>query len=101
MKQCLQGKKKAAGPVHITTKETVSAGDDKSEVMDEETFAYCKEMMRPVKKALRQLDNPDEDLSEKDQLVHTRKCLLKIGDHINYLITKTYKNIEDIKKRRK
>ena len=39
--------------------------------------------MRPVKKALKLLDNPDAGLSEKEQLNHTRTCLLKIGDHIN------------------
>lgn len=40
-------------------------------------------MMRPVKKALKRLDNPDEGLSDREQLVHTRQCLLKIGDRIN------------------
>lgn len=43
----------------------------------------CKEMMRPVKRALKRLDNPDEGMSDKEQLVHTRQCLLKIGDRIN------------------
>lgn len=43
----------------------------------------CKEKMRPVKTALRQLDNPDANLPEKDQVTHVRQCLLKIGDHIS------------------
>ena len=42
----------------------------------------CKEKMRPVKKALKLLDNPDPGLSEKDQLAHTRRCLMKIGNRI-------------------
>ena len=46
----------------------------------------CKERMRPVKRALKLLDNPPEDVSEKEQLNHTRQCLLKIGDRINECI---------------
>lgn len=38
--------------------------------------------MRPVKKALKQLDKPDKGLSVQEQLEHTRSCLLKIGDRI-------------------
>lgn len=43
----------------------------------------CKEMMRPVKRALKRLDRPEEGLNEREQLNHTRTCLLKIGDRIN------------------
>ena len=39
--------------------------------------------MRPVKRSLKRLDNPEEGLSERDQVIHTRQCLLKIGDRIN------------------
>ena len=42
----------------------------------------CKEKMRPVKKALKLMDNPDPGLSEKDQMAHTLRCLKKIGNHI-------------------
>ncbi len=42
--------------------------------------------MRPVKRALKLLDNPPEHVSEKEQLNHTRQCLLKIGDRINECI---------------
>ena len=38
--------------------------------------------MRPVKRALKLLDNPPEEVSEKEQVNHTRQWLLKIGDHI-------------------
>eukprot|EP00794_Sanderia_malayensis_P009568 gene9568-10557_t len=44
--------------------------------MSKETFTQCKEKMRLVKKALRMLENPDDNIPEKEQ------CLLKIGDHI-------------------
>lgn len=39
--------------------------------------------MRPVKRSLKRLDNPEEGLSDQDQVIHTRQCLLKIGDRIN------------------
>ena len=45
-------------------------------------LSQCKERMRPVKKALKQLDKPDKGLSVQEQLEHTRSCLLKIGDRI-------------------
>lgn len=46
-------------------------------------FFQCKEKMRPVKKALKALDNPDQSLSEVEQVNHTRLCLLQIGEQIN------------------
>jgi len=43
--------------------------------------------MRPVKKALKQLGSPElADQSHEAHLEHTRRCLLKIGDHINDLL---------------
>lgn len=42
--------------------------------------------MRPVKKALKQLGKPDPESPEEVHLEHTRRCLLKIGDHINELL---------------
>lgn len=56
----------------------------------------CKERMRPVKKALKQLDKPDEGLSVQEQLQHTRTCLLKIGDRITECL-KTYNDPEHVK----
>ena len=38
--------------------------------------------MRPVKNALKSLDNPDASMSEKEQIRHTRTCLIAIGDQI-------------------
>lgn len=52
--------------------------------------------MRPVKKALKQLDKPDEGLSDQEQLQHTRTCLLKIGDRITECL-KAYADPELVK----
>uniref|UniRef100_A0A3B1J5J1 Chromodomain-helicase-DNA-binding protein 1-like C-terminal domain-containing protein n=1 Tax=Astyanax mexicanus TaxID=7994 RepID=A0A3B1J5J1_ASTMX len=60
----------------------------------------CKERMRPVKAALKQLDRPEKGLSEREQLEHTRQCLIKIGDHITDCL-KEYSNPEQIKQWRK
>uniref|UniRef100_A0A8C9TW20 Chromodomain helicase DNA binding protein 2 n=1 Tax=Scleropages formosus TaxID=113540 RepID=A0A8C9TW20_SCLFO len=81
------------GPVHITAgSEPVPIGEDDDE-LDQETFSICKERMRPVKKALKQLDKPDEGLSVQEQLQHTRSCLLKIGDRITECL-KAYNDAE-------
>ncbi len=56
----------------------------------------CKERMRPVKKALKQLDKPDEGLSVQEQLQHTRTCLLKIGDRITECL-KLYSDPDHVK----
>jgi len=43
--------------------------------------------MRPVKKALKQLGSPElSGESHEAHLEHTRRCLLRIGDHINNLL---------------
>ncbi|XP_062861371.1 chromodomain-helicase-DNA-binding protein 2 isoform X2 [Trichomycterus rosablanca] len=88
--------KKAQGPVHITAgSEPVPIGEEDDE-LDQETFSICKERMRPVKKALKQLDKPDECLSVQEQLQHTRTCLLKIGDRITECL-KYYSDPEHVK----
>ncbi|XP_036262112.1 chromodomain-helicase-DNA-binding protein 1-like isoform X1 [Molothrus ater] len=87
-------------PVHITaTSETVPISEE-SEELDQRTFGVCKERMRPVKAALKQLDRPEKGLSEREQLEHTRQCLIKIGDHITECL-KEYANPEQIKQWRK
>uniref|UniRef100_A0A8C5TPE4 DNA helicase n=1 Tax=Malurus cyaneus samueli TaxID=2593467 RepID=A0A8C5TPE4_9PASS len=63
-------------------------------------ISECKERMRPVKAALKQLDRPEKGLSEREQLEHTRQCLIKIGDHITECL-KEYTNPEQIKQWRK
>ena len=56
--------------------------------------------MRQVKRALKELDNPDPELSELEQLQHTRGCLLKIGDHIATCLAEI-KTEEEVKSWRK
>ncbi|XP_030648443.1 chromodomain-helicase-DNA-binding protein 2 [Chanos chanos] len=88
--------KKSQGPVHITAgSEPIPIGEEDDE-LDQETFSICKERMRPVKKALKQLDKPDEGLSVQEQLQHTRTCLLKIGDRITECL-KAYNDPEHVK----
>ncbi|XP_059952867.1 chromodomain-helicase-DNA-binding protein 2 isoform X5 [Mesoplodon densirostris] len=89
--------KRSQGPVHITAgSEPVPIGEDEDDDLDQETFSICKERMRPVKKALKQLDKPDKGLSVQEQLEHTRNCLLKIGDRIAECL-KAYSDQEHIK----
>ncbi|KAG8145171.1 hypothetical protein E2320_013542, partial [Naja naja] len=71
------------GPVHITAgSDPVPIEEEEEDELDHATFTICKELMRPVKKSLKQLDKPERGLTDQDQLEQTRSCLLKIGDHI-------------------
>lgn len=91
-------KPKPEGPMHFSTKEPVSLtvlGD-----LDPSIFNECKEKMRPVKKALKALDNPDQSLSEHEQVQHTRECLLQIGEQINVCLTQ-YADPEKVKEWRR
>jgi len=63
-------------------------------------FLQCKEKMRPVKKALKALDNPDQSLTEQEQVNHTRQCLLQIGDQINRCLAE-YKDPDKVKEWRR
>lgn len=56
--------------------------------------------MRPVKKALKALDNPDQNLGPHEQVNHTRQCLVQIGDQINKCLT-IYKDTDTIKQWRR
>ena len=56
--------------------------------------------MRPVKKALRALDRPDESLTQQEQVIQTRKCLLEIGEQIDKCLLQ-YKDPETIKEWRR
>lgn len=89
--------KKTQGPVHITAgSDPVPIEGKEDDELDQETFSICKERMRPVKKALKQLDKPDEGLSDQEQLQHTRTCLLKIGDRITECL-KAYSDPDHVK----
>ncbi|XP_052277549.1 chromodomain-helicase-DNA-binding protein 1-like isoform X3 [Dreissena polymorpha] len=81
-----KGKDKKGGPMHFTAiNEPVAISQDGEfeGELPEDVFKECKEKMRPVKRSLKRLDNPEEGLSDRDQVMHTQQCLLKIGDRIN------------------
>ncbi|KAK9890213.1 hypothetical protein WA026_010322 [Henosepilachna vigintioctopunctata] len=82
--------KKAEGPMHFTANNEPRALNVMGD-LDPSTFTECKEKMRPVKKALKALDNPDQSLSETEQVNHTRLCLIQIGEQINVCL-RDYKN---------
>lgn len=94
-KEQKKAKKKAEGPMHFTANNEPQAlnvlGD-----LDPNIFIECKEKMRPVKKALKALDKPDQNLSEQEQVAYTRTCLLNIGRQIDECLT-AYKEPEKIK----
>ncbi|XP_022239171.1 chromodomain-helicase-DNA-binding protein 1-like [Limulus polyphemus] len=74
--------KKSEPPVMHYTATAEPQVIDSSGDLEPSIFKECKEKMRPVKKALKQIDNPDQNLEKEEQLRHTRQCLLKIGDRI-------------------
>ncbi|XP_017289508.1 chromodomain-helicase-DNA-binding protein 1 isoform X1 [Kryptolebias marmoratus] len=86
--------------VHKAASAENVAVSEESEELDQRTFSVCKERMRPVKAALKQLDRPEKGLSEREQLEHTRQCLINIGDHITECL-KEYSNPDQIKQWRK
>ena len=43
----------------------------------------CKEKMRPVRKSLKALDNPEQTLTATELAQHVQQCLLHIGEHID------------------
>lgn len=75
-------KKRAAGPMHFTANNEPRALDVLGD-LDPAVFNECKEKMRPVKKALKALDNPDQSLPENEQVANTTACLIQIGEQIN------------------
>lgn len=89
-------KKKETGPMHFTANSEPRALDVLGD-LDPSIFNECKEKMRPVKKALKALDNPDQTLNEQEQLHNTRQYLIQIGDQINKCLA-VYKDPETIKK---
>lgn len=94
-KKQVKKNKKETGPMHFTANSEPRALDVIGD-LDPAIFNECKEKMRPVKKALKALDNPDTSLPEQEQLNHTRQCLLQIGDQINRCLSE-YKEPDKIK----
>jgi Domain of unknown function (DUF4208) len=56
----------------------------------------CKERMRAVKRSLKHLGDPDPKLSDKEKLMHTRECLLRIGNRIGDILSE-FKDPKKIK----
>lgn len=88
-------KKKDAGPMHFAAKAEPRPlnvlGD-----LDPVIFNECKEKMRPVKKALKALDNPDPNMDEREQIEHTKRCLIQVGDRIQECLM-TFSDKEKLK----
>lgn len=94
-KEQKKNKTKIEGPMHFTANNEPRA----LEVLgglDPSVFNECKEKMRPVKKALKALDKPDQSLSNADQISHTRECLISIGKQIELCLAE-YKDPDKIK----
>ena len=64
--------------------------------MDEKVFNECKDLMRPVRKALKNIDVKGSNISEKDQIEKIKKHLLEIGDKISDCLIK-YSDPDKIK----
>ncbi|XP_014289519.1 chromodomain-helicase-DNA-binding protein 1 [Halyomorpha halys] len=88
-------KKNESGPMHFTANSEPRALDVLGD-LEPSIFNECKEKMRPVKKALKALDNPDQSLGPQEQVNHTRQCLVQIGDQINKCLME-YKDSDTIK----
>ena len=52
--------------------------------------------MRAEKKSLQQLHQPDQESSEQAQLQAPKKCLLKIGDHIEKTLTTEFQHDQQL-----
>lgn len=94
-KEQKKSKKKADGPMHFTANNEPRALDVLGD-LDPTIFNECKEKMRPVKKALKALDNPDQSLSNEDQIKQARDCLISIGRQIDVCLAQ-YKDPDQFK----
>merc|ERR1719360_326695 len=74
--------KQKSGPVHIGSSDQLNLKAN----LDKETFSQCKDKMRAVKKHLKALDKPDPNQTPDEQVTNTRRCLVKIGKHIDSLL---------------
>lgn len=88
-------KKKDTGPMHFAAKAEPTPVNVLGD-LDPVIFSECKEKMRPVKKALKSLDNPDPNMDEREQIEHTKKCLIQVGDRIQVCL-QDYTDKEQIK----
>lgn len=88
-------KKKDTGPMHFAAKAEPTPVNVLGD-LDPVIFNECKEKMRPVKKALKSLDNPDPNMDEREQIEHTKRCLIQVGDRIQECLM-TYTDKEQVK----
>lgn len=87
-------KKKDRKSKHIQLKE-----DDMTVIeieLSDVIFKQCKEKMRTERKSLQLLQEPDQESSDQAQVQTTKKCLLKIGDHIEDTISTNYSTNQEL-----
>ena len=51
--------------------------------------------MRPERKSLQLLHTPDESMPQEEQVNTTKRCLLKIGDHIEKCLDEYHLNTQE------
>jgi SNF2 family DNA or RNA helicase len=73
---------------HTHTEDKINKPPKKDEEnASNDMFKQCKELLRPVKKWFSKLDAPEEAFdSHDDYTKEFEKCLLKIGDQIEYVL---------------
>jgi len=85
------------GPMHFTANsEPKAVNVDDIVELPKDTFLECKEKMRPVKKVLKALDDPEEKKNELRYVNHMQECLIEIGSHIGKCLEE-YKDQDKIR----
>jgi len=85
------------GPMHFTANsEPKAVNVDDIIELPKEKFLECKEKMRPVKKVLKALDDPEEKKNELRYVSHMQECLIEIGLHIGKCLEE-YKDPDKIR----
>lgn len=76
-----------------------SSSKEKKIVLDEKTFEECKNILRPVKRALKDINiiESSNALTDKTHLDQVRRLVLDIGDKINDHLA-SYSDLEKINK---
>ncbi|XP_050542494.1 chromodomain-helicase-DNA-binding protein 1 isoform X2 [Daktulosphaira vitifoliae] len=86
-----------SGPMHFTANsEPKAVNVDDIVELPKDIFLECKEKMRPVKKVLKALDDPEEKKNESRYVNHMQECLIEIGSHIGKCLEE-YKDPDKIR----
>ncbi|XP_050433310.1 chromodomain-helicase-DNA-binding protein 1 isoform X2 [Adelges cooleyi] len=86
-----------SGPMHFTANsEPKAVNVDDIVELPKDVFLECKEKMRPVKKVLKALDDPEEKKNELRYASHLQECLMEIGSHIGKCL-EDYKDPDKIR----